>query len=199
MTGFDLTNILFFDTETTGVIPKGAKYDTDFMDFPRIVSLSWDFNGKEFDYIVKPDGWIIPEESIKIHGITNEIAQEKGHDLVDVLELFMYHAELSSKIVNHNIYFDTAIVKAEYLRGGDKLEAIVNPALDKSKRICTMMKTIKFVGKKQEDGKKTSFPSLIDLHEKLFNESFPAHNSMEDVRAVKKCFIELVKLGVIVL
>lgn len=37
-------NILIFDTETTGLLPKGAKYDTHFNEFPHIVQLAWLYN-----------------------------------------------------------------------------------------------------------------------------------------------------------
>jgi hypothetical protein len=41
------------------------------------------------------------------------------------------------------------------------------------------------------------YPRLEELYDKLFNSSFPAHNSMEDVRALKKCFYELKKIGIL--
>ena len=42
------------------------------------------------------------------------------------------------------------------------------------------------------------FPRLEELYAKLFDgESFPAHNSMEDVRALAKCFTECRNRGLI--
>lgn len=49
-------NILVFDTETTGLPQKGAKYDVNFNIFPYIVQLSWMYKGEIKDYIIKPNG-----------------------------------------------------------------------------------------------------------------------------------------------
>ena len=78
--------ILVFDTETTG-LPLGGKkipvYKVDL--FPYIVQISWatyDTCSTELninDHIIKlPDDEDIPEDSIKIHGITNEKMRNVG-------------------------------------------------------------------------------------------------------------------------
>lgn len=192
-------NILFLDIETTGLVPKGATYEADFLLFPHVVQLSWIVGEIEKDFIIRPEGWIIPAEATEIHGITQEIANEKGRRLIDVLEELIIDAKECPKIIGHNIYFDISIIKANALKLGlvAALQDHINPALDKTKRIDTMMKTIKFCGLKQEGSNRAKFPSLVDLYFKLFAEEFPAHNSMEDCRAMKRCLPELVKLGII--
>ena len=72
--------LLIFDVETTGLI-KGRNVNVEQTDkYPYIVQFSWimyDTDTKKLDfrdYIVKlPDNVKIPQESINIHGITNEI------------------------------------------------------------------------------------------------------------------------------
>jgi len=194
-------NYLVFDCETTGLVPKGADYKTDFEQFPHIVQLSWYFNGEYHDYIIKPEGWTIPEEAAKIHGITTEIALEKGKPINAVLLIFINDCEHAEKLIGHNIFFDTSIVKAnirrELIHVYDAIDDISDLALDKSKRIDTMMKTIKFVGAKFKDGKVGKFPTLVELHTKLFGEIFNAHNALDDVKATKECYEELVRLKII--
>lgn len=195
-----INDVLFFDVETTGLPKKGQTYEKDFMEFPHIVSIAWSYQGKEKHYIIKPDGWEIPEEAAKIHGITTEIALKDGEDLENVL-LELFH-DLSDAILicAHNLYFDSSIIKANCLRifKKDFFDKIVEPGLHKSKRIDTMMKTIKFVGAKYPDGKSGKFPKLEELYEKLFpGETFDAHDALEDVLALKRCLPELVKLGII--
>lgn len=74
----------------------------------------------------------------------------------------------------------------------------VEDAHFKGKRIDTMMKTIKFVGELKENGKPGKFPKLSELYEKLFpGEHFPAHNALDDVRALVRCVPVLVDKGVI--
>ena len=196
-----MENYLIFDTETTRLVPKGADYKTDFDKFPHIVQLAWYFNGEYHDYIIKPEGWEISEEASKIHGITTEIALEKGVPLEFVLPYFISDCDEAERLVGHNLYFDISTMKAnaryEYDNDNDVNE-IYDIALDKSKRIDTMMKTIKFVGAKQEGKNTPKFPSLEDLYMKLFGESFEgAHNALNDVKATKECFEELVRLKII--
>ena len=79
---------LIFDTETTG-LPKNYNAPlTDFDNWPRMVQLAWqlhDDTGHPIDvqnYIVKPEGYVIPYSAEKIHGISTEKATTDGHDLV---------------------------------------------------------------------------------------------------------------------
>ena len=193
-------NILIFDSETTGLPPKGAKYDVDFNSFPHIVQLSWWMNNELKDYIIKPVGWEIPVEMSELHGITTEIALENGVPFQDVIKEFLTDCLKAESLVAHNIYFDSSIIKANILREGVNDIAyltIVEPALNKDKRICTMMKTIKFVNAQYSNGRPGKFPSLKELYFKLFEEDFQAHNAAEDVKAVLRSLEKLVELKVI--
>ena len=192
---------LFFDTETTGLPPKNAKWSVDYMSFPHIVQLSWKCSDKDVvhDYIIKPDGYEIPVEATNIHGISTEKALKEGIFLKDVLDKFLKDCEDAIKVVGHNTYFDTSIIKANVLRITQEINTIerVIEAIHKSKRIDTMMKTIKFCSMKQRKGNRLKYPTLLELHNKLFNCSFDAHNAKEDVLATERCFNELVRIGVI--
>lgn len=195
-----MENYLIFDTETCGLPPNKADYKTDFDKFPHIVQLAWYFNGEYHDYIIKPEGWTIPEEAANIHGITTEIALEKGVEMATVLFKFIEHCSEAEKLIGFKIYFDTSVIKANLRREFGLLDPITYDSdvyLDKSKRIDLMTKTIKFVGTKQENGS-GKFPSLVELHTKLFRESFEsAHNALNDVKATKECFEELIRLKII--
>lgn len=150
-----MKDVLTFDCETTGLPPKGAKWDVDFAEFPNIVQLAWAVNEKERSFIIKPEGWEIPEASIEVHGITAERANAEGVPFADIIDEFLEDCEKARLLVGHNIYFDTSIVKAMILRimGREYYDAKAEDALFKGKRIDTMMKTIKFVGAKKATGK----------------------------------------------
>ena len=82
---------IFFDTETTGV-PRDYKAPSkDTRNWPRMVQLGWilmDDKGDKLsqkDYIIRPDGFTIPADASRIHGITTERALEEGRDLVSVV------------------------------------------------------------------------------------------------------------------
>lgn len=36
----EIRDVLFFDTETTGIPDRAAHWDTDFMDYPHVVQLA---------------------------------------------------------------------------------------------------------------------------------------------------------------
>ena len=89
--------LLFFDTETTG-LPKNWKAPvTDLDNWPRLVQLAYlvyDFDGNlihSCNEIIKPDGFTIPTEASNVHGITTEMAKQRGSDINDVFELFLLH------------------------------------------------------------------------------------------------------------
>ena len=188
--------ILYFDTETSGLPPKDAKWETDFEQFPRICQLSWIFAGREENHIIRPDGWEIPQEATEVHGITTEYAQEHGEPLADVMAKFIFDCWNAKLLCGHNIYFDVSTVKAEIMRDRSYGE-YVEQALHKGKRIDTMRPSMKFVDARFSNGR-LKFPRLEELYAKCFpGESFPAHDAIEDVRAVVRCLPVLVENGII--
>ena len=200
MQKFDLKDVCFFDCETTGVPAKGLKWDADFEQFPHVVQLAWSLGDKEKSYIIKPDNYEIPPETTAIHGITTERAIKEGVPFAEVVNEFLADANAAPLVCAHNIYFDSSMLKANVLRycGREYYDAHVEDALHKGKRIDTMMKTIKFVGALYSNGRPGKYPKLEELYSKLFpGETFPAHDALEDIRALRSCVPELVNLGII--
>jgi DNA polymerase III epsilon subunit-like protein len=190
------TSLLFFDTETTGVPRNYSAPISDVDNWPRLIQIGWalfDIDGTEIDaieYVIKPDGFIIPEAASKIHGITTAIAKEKGIKLQDALSKFS-DAVLSVPIlVGHNIAFDENIIGSEFLRCN-----MENVILLKQ-RMCTMKLSVNFCKLPGSYGYK--WPKLNELYKILFHsEMGRSHNALADARATAKCFFQLKKLGVI--
>jgi len=70
------------------------------------------------DEIVKPDGWTIPDVVIKVHGITNQHANENGISEKDALEQFLnlwYEAEVA---IAHGKAFQSRIIRIATSRYG---------------------------------------------------------------------------------
>jgi DNA polymerase III subunit epsilon len=187
---------LFFDTETTG-LPKSWKAPvTDTNNWPRLVQLAWlqyDSGGvflSEGDCLIKPDGFRIPPDATRIHGIAHERAQEQGESLPAVLERFAALLAGASVLVAHNISFDEKIMGAEFIRN-----RMPNHLSGKAK-ICTMESTTAFCAIPGQYGFK--WPKLSELHYKLFKTNVvEAHNAAVDIQATAKCFWELRKRGVL--
>lgn len=186
---------LFFDTETTG-IPKNYKAPvSDLNNWPRLVQIAWlvvDENGVEIssaEHIVKPDGFTIPLDAATIHGITTEIARERGADIKAVLDAVAKDMHSARVLIAHNMAFDEKILGAELLRAG------YANYLDAKTRHCTMQSATDFCRLPGRYGFK--WPTLNELHLKLFRESFSgAHQALVDVRACAKCFFELKRLKI---
>jgi len=188
--------LLFMDVETTG-LPQNYKAPvTDVDNWPRLVSISWlqyvDLKlHSTHDYIIKPKGFAIPQESSNVHGITTETAIEKGFDLSAVLTVFAKRVREADLIVGHNISFDRKIVGAEFYRLG------AEDVLHEKPRVCTMFKSIKFCNIPGKYGR-PKCPKLVELHKKLFGFEFEdQHSSLADIQATARCYFELIKKGVI--
>ena len=185
---------LFFDTETTG-LPKNWKAPvTDFNNWPRLVQLAYlfyDINGNKIaggDYIIKPDGFTIPQDAAKVHGITTERAIREGHPIGTVLEEFNQLIGQADYLVAHNMSFDEKIIGAELLRNG------MSNSIVPKKKICTMQSTTNLCAIDGPYGYK--WPKLSELHYILFRTDFAeAHNAAADITATARCFWELRRLG----
>lgn len=187
--------IVFFDTETTGLPKRRNVPVTDLDNWPRLVEIGWlvlDGNFAEIDakeFIIKPEGFRIPAEASRIHGITHERATAEGVLLGPVLDEFYDALDKASIILAHNMDFDEKVVGAELLRA-NKANLIQGKV-----RRCTMKASTNFCALPGRYGNK--WPTLDELHRKLFGVPMgKAHNALVDVRAGVKCYKELVKIGV---
>lgn len=186
---------LFFDTETTGV-PRNYKAPaTDIQNWPRLVQLAWlltDAQGVELtsgEYIVKPNGFTIPAEASRIHGITTERALAEGVELQVAVDAIRADIAKASVLIAHNVSFDEKILGAEFIRLGYPNHVETKP------RKCTMQASTAHCALPGPYGFK--WPKLQELHQKLFREGFDgAHDAVADVRACARCYFELLRLGV---
>ena len=189
--------LFFFDTETTGLPRNWNAPLRDLDNWPRMVQLAWllcDDAGNEIasaNRIVRPQGFAIPLEASRVHGITTDRALAEGIPLADVLAEVLPQIQKASCAIAHNVSFDEKILGAECLRMGHP-----NP-LQHVKTRCTMKESTSFCAIPGRYGD-FKFPNLTELHRKLFNKAFSdAHDALADVRACKSAFYELRLRGVI--
>jgi len=187
---------LIFDTETTGIPANFNAPLTDSENWPRLVQIAWQLHNYEGElvdannFIIKPDGFVIPYSVEKIHGISTERAIQQGFPLEEVITMFNSVVEKATIIAGHNIQFDINIIGAEYHRiNSDK-------PLFKKIIIDTMTSTVDLCALTGGKGGKFKYPKLGELHRHLFGNDFSAaHNAAADVEATARCFLELIRIN----
>ena len=185
---------LTFDSETTG-LPKNFKAPiSDSENWPRLVQLAWQINDKEGklinnkSFLIKPDNFTIPYNSEKIHGISTQIALEKGIGIIIALKDFEEDLKKCKYIIGHNINFDKNILGAEFYRKNIESNLLNKISIDTghiSKQYCNLKGGL---------GGGLKMPKLIELYEILFGKKFSdAHDASYDVNATAKSFFYLLK------
>lgn len=191
-----MTGFLVFDTETTGLPVKNARY-TNLEGFSkcRVLSVAivqYTEEGVECGHyyrLVKSPG--VEVAATEIHGITQEQVDREGISpeqlYTDVLEMFYppqgvrtrnHVRRCGARVVGHNVKFDVAALRSEFHRLG-----LDTGFMDEVEWVCTHLLT-----------KKILFTSmkLEKLYNFLFHETFEgAHNALNDCRATGRVFMAL--------
>ncbi|HLF50695.1 DNA polymerase III subunit alpha [Flavobacterium sp.] len=186
---------LIFDTETTGLPKRWDAPITDTNNWPRCIQIAWQLHdemGKLIehqDYLIQPEGFNIPYDAERIHGISTELAQADGIALSEVLEKFNIALSKAKFIVGQNLNFDVNIMGCEFHRMGVTSAMSSMPVLDTCTEVTASL--LKLPGGR---GGKFKLPTLTELHSYLFNKPFSeAHNATADVEATTRCFLELIR------
>ncbi|KCV35744.1 3'-5' exonuclease [Bordetella bronchiseptica] len=114
---------LFYDTETTGLPLFGEPSEDPRQ--PHIVQLAAalvDLDTRDtiasLDLVVRPDGWVIPDEVSAVHGITTEHAAAVGVPESLALSLF-FELWAGRPRIGHNEQFDARIIRIAQHRAGE--------------------------------------------------------------------------------
>lgn len=187
---------LIFDTETTGLPKSWNAPITDTDNWPRAIQIAWQLHDElgnlveHNDFLIQPDGFNIPYDAERIHGISTDLAQEQGIHLSEGLELFNKALQKTKFIVGQNVGFDVNIMGCEFHRLGVENNLTELPVLD----TCTEH-TAELCQIPGGRGGKFKLPTLTELHNHLFGTGFgEAHNATADVEATTRCFLELIRL-----
>lgn len=177
--------IVLFDTETTGLPKTRLPATRGPNNWPHMVSIAWivmedEIMIKERYAVIKPK-WTIPADSIAIHGVTQEIANEKGEEIDKVIKEFL--DESPDLMIAHNMNFDfNVLINAILWDVGINYPKV-------PKQFCTMesMKGVCKLPSQYRGGYKP--PKLSELYEFVFNKKPAAgqlHNSLYDTQILKE-------------
>ncbi len=145
---------VFFDTETTGLPRFWRAPVSDLANWPRLVQIAWlayDGDGNKQggnSFIIKPEGFTIPDDAARVHGISTARAFAEGRALSEVLCNFRAQALSAAYLVAHNMSFDEKIIGAELLRSG------MENFIETKNKICTMERSTNFCAIPGRDGYK---------------------------------------------
>jgi DNA polymerase-3 subunit epsilon len=191
------SRFFIFDCETTG-LPRTRYFSPDDIDgWPRLVQIAWgcyDSRGNAEEtkcHIIRPDGFRIPADATRIHGITHARALRAGRELDEVLEEFLAAAERPDTVlVAHNLEYDFGVIGAELVRRNKPLRFLDIPG------ICTMKSTTGICRLPRPGGFGYKWPTLEELHLCLFGRAYEgAHDAARDLEACARSFFKLRQAG----
>jgi DNA polymerase III subunit epsilon len=185
--------IMPYDMETTGL--PDYKQPSEMPHQPHIVELAAllydDATGElveQLHAIIRPDGWIIPDDVAEIHGITTERAMDEGRPEAKVLAEFLeLHARCALRVA-HNEDFDQRIVRIAIKRLGDgttqeERDAIAD-AFKAAPKYCTMKADAKARGVK--------WPKLVEAYKHHTGRELEgAHSALADARACTEVYFAM--------
>jgi len=167
-----MTRSVLFDTETTGLNSDG---DDRVIEIAALELANDLPTGQHFHALIDP-GRDIPEEAVRIHGITRDkLAGKPGFaDIADAMLAFFG----DGKLVAHNAAFDFGFIDAE-------LRRVARPPLDAARMVDTLA-----LAKARFPGMPNSLDALcrrfgIDLTERS------THNALLDCRLLAQVYVEL--------
>lgn len=194
-------HILFLDLESTGLAANGCDISESEW-WPRIVSVAWmvtDVGGNWIHqgYEIIKQSAPIPIESIRVHGITDEIAMRDGTEIESVLQRILSDSKGIKVVAAHNIEFDLPILQSEFYRNG--FEKI---PFKRIRKRCTMKKGVQYCQIEKTYGRGYKWPTLSELVSCcLYNgrdiKVDSLHNADTDMRLMAKCFWVLKSQGYI--
>lgn len=198
--------ILFYDTETSGLPDFKAPSESEHQ--PHIVQLAAllvDPMTREtldsLDVIIRPNGWVIPDDVAAVHGITTERAAAVGipeKEAVEaLLQLWRGHGRTR---VGHNEQFDARIVRIALKRFIDTSGEVI-PISDEWKaapaectaRIATPICKLPPTDRMRAAGRHhPKTPNLGEAYRHFFGRDFEnAHSAMADVQACRDIYFAM--------
>jgi len=210
--------ILVFDVETTGLLPKkerGSPIEPTIEMYPFIIQLSFVLYDiiegcivRSYNSYVKiPENIDISMEVTGLTGITKNICNEKGNNIIDILSEFYDAYMMSEVIVAHNIDFDEQMIlielqrnRQEFLNKAPYCLTIFNKTYEKLKgveRYCTMKRgtdicNIIVPSKIPGNNPSKKWPRLNELHQTLFGEVPEGmHDAFVDTTACLRCYLKM--------
>ncbi|WP_074381197.1 DNA polymerase III subunit epsilon [Bartonella doshiae] len=171
---------IIFDTETTGLDKERDRI----IEIGCVEMVDRYLTGRQFHVYLNPQGVIIPDEVVAIHGLTNErLKNEKSFS--DIVDEFLEFID-GATMIAHNASFDIGFLNAELGRANKPLISVDN-----------ILDTLAMARRKFPMG-----PNSLDVLCKRFgidNSHRVLHGALLDAEILADVYIELIggKQGVL--
>lgn len=193
-------NVLVFDTETTG-LPKRRELISS-PTYPKLVQFAGILYDEKRRPIITQSFVVnplipIPEIPQKVHGISDQCAEEFGFTRKTASGIINFMFSRASVAVAHNLEYDRGII--DHLFYTETKEPYKWP----KKLICTAESTTKILNLPPTDKMKQygftgpKKPNLSELYAYLFDGGTfeGAHDALNDTRACADCFWKMIDTG----
>jgi DNA polymerase III epsilon subunit-like protein len=189
---------LIFDVETTGLPNYNLRArdpsQPHLVQFAAIL-MDGDTEVESFSAIVRPDGWVIPDEVAAIHGITTAIATELGIPEQVVTNQFLWWMREVDQLTAHNLQFDKFLMRIE-ARRYDLITDADGQWWSDFPCYCTMRNATELVRAPSKHGRGFKWPTLSETYKFAFGRELKgAHDALVDVRACAEIYQWLVGSG----
>lgn len=197
---------LFFDTETTGLpLFHEPSEDERQPHLVQLAALLVELETREvlstIDLTIKPDGWEIPDDVAKIHGITTEIALATGVPEREALDQFL-KLWAGQPRVAHNEQFDARIIRIAMMRypdvcGWTSPDAWKMAPAQCTQRLATPLMKLPPTAKMIAAGfKKPKSANLREAYKHFTREDLvDAHSAIADARACMAVYFAIKALA----
>lgn len=195
--------VLVFDAETTGFPDYRREYSAGVQ--PHLVELAAELlevppNPDEatmidgLDELLElPHGVKVPDQALAVHGISEFDCLVQGLPPRTVLLRWAALERAADVVVSFNMQFDAFILRTAFFRA----KQVLPEDLAEKQIVCAMVSSARVMQLKFPKGGTGKFPNLEEAHEHFLGEPFvrSEHRAIQDVRATRKVFLELVRRG----
>jgi DNA polymerase III epsilon subunit-like protein len=174
---------IVMDVETSGLADFSKPADAEGQ--PRLAHLALiyldsEFNvERDYDVLIKPDGWTLEAGAAAVNGLTCERLLADGIPVVDALLEYTKAVETGRVVVAFNAVFDTKVMRGELRRAG------MDDMFMKTRNICVMRAMTDVCQiPYANDRAGFKFPKLAEALAHIGSMSFTedAHTAMADAR-----------------
>ncbi len=166
---------IVLDTETTGLEPSQGHR---IIEIGCVEVINRRITGKNYHQYLNPDR-VIDEGAIEVHGITNEMLEDKPR-FADISEEFLNFIR-GAELVIHNARFDVGFINHE-LKLLDKAAQPVN-------EFCTVLDTLA-LARKMHPGQKNSLDALCKRYQ-IDNSARELHGALLDAEILAETWLAM--------